>query len=165
MGACRYWSVLKSNTFSCYDVDDHNNEYFTIPLDGLKFRLKRKDDDPTESKQKIVLFKPGGGHVHHDYQEVELSCASISDIHSWMKSLSKVIESDDLERLDPLEKDVDDLHGKVTSYMRIVKKTMCDMVPKAITLFTIRELEEFVKFNLLKELTDVIDDKEVSIFL
>lgn len=74
-------------------------------------------------------------------------------------------ESDDLKRLDPLEKDVDYIYEKLISYMRIVKKTLCDMVPKAISLFTIKELEEFIDINLQNKLNDVLTDENVSIHL
>lgn len=63
--------------------------------------------------------------------------------------------------------DVEDIYEKVGSYMRIVKKTACDMVPKAITLFIIRNLQEFIQNDLLTE--SVLEkleneDNDVSIF-
>lgn len=66
---------------------------------------------------------------------------------------------------DPLEKDVDDTYEMITSYMRIVKKTMCDMVPKAITLFIIRELEKYINMKLLIDLAGILDDENVSVLL
>ncbi len=49
--------------------------------------------------------------------------------------------------------------------MHITKKTMCDMVPKAITLFIIRELEHFVETDLLIILLDILNNENVlSVF-
>lgn len=45
-------------------------------------------------------------------------------------------------------KEIDDLHGKINKYTAIVKKTARDMVPKAIKLYIIDELERFIKNDL-----------------
>lgn len=63
-----------------------------------------------------------------------------------------------------LEKYVDRAYDQITSYMRIVKKTMCDMVPKAITLFIIRELQQFIETNLLIILLEILNDEKVGVF-
>lgn len=72
-------------------------------------------------------------------------------------------EFDDMNRFDPLENDVDRAYDQITSYMRITKKTLCDMVPKAITLFIIRELEEFIETHLLIILLEILNDEDVSV--
>lgn len=56
-----------------------------------------------------------------------------------------------MDRLSPHAEDIEDIFEKIGSYMRIVKKTMCDMVPKAITLFIIRKLQQFIQKDLLSE--------------
>lgn len=56
-----------------------------------------------------------------------------------------------MDRLSPHAEDIEDIFEKIVSYMRIVKKTMCDMVPKAITLFIIRKLQQFIQKDLLSE--------------
>lgn len=53
--------------------------------------------------------------------------------------------------MNPRYQDVEDIYEKIGSYMRIVKKTMCDMVPKAITLFIIRRLQAFIQKDLILE--------------
>lgn len=64
---------------------------------------------------------------------------------------------------DPLQEKVDIAYGNISVYMGTVKKTMCDMVPKAITLFIIRSLEKFIKTDLLVKMYGTMDDKMVSI--
>lgn len=68
-----------------------------------------------------------------------------------------------MNRFDPFENDVDRAYDQITSYMRITKKTMCDMVPKAITLFIIRELEDFIETHLLIILLEILNDEDVSV--
>lgn len=67
-----------------------------------------------------------------------------------------------MSRLDPFENDVDDTYEKITSYIRIVKNTMCDMVPKAITNFIIQNLQEYIKKKLLIKLPEISNDERVS---
>lgn len=61
----------------------------------------------------------------------------------------------------PIE-DIFDIYGKIDSYMRIVKKTVRDMVPKAITLYIIRELEKYINTELLMVILNVPNDNYVS---
>lgn len=77
----------------------------------------------------------------------------------------KMQDTDKTNDLGPLEEDVDKTYDEISSYMNIVKKTMFDMVPKAITLYVIRNLEKFIKTDLLVKVTGVLSDENVSIFL
>lgn len=61
-------------------------------------------------------------------------------------------------KLSPFERDILDICKKVDTYMTIVKKTTRDMVPKAITLYIIRELEQFIN-----NITADSNEKYVSI--
>lgn len=59
--------------------------------------------------------------------------------------------------------DVDIIYKKIESYLRIVKKTACDMVPKAIMLYIIKRLQDYINNQLLMVLLDLPDDDFVSI--
>lgn len=52
----------------------------------------------------------------------------------------------------------------VAAYMQIAEKTTVHMVPKAITLYIIREVEKFITTDLLVQIVDTIDANEVSLF-
>lgn len=52
-------------------------------------------------------------------------------------------------------RDVNECHEKVTKYMSIVKKTACDMVPKAIKLYIIDNLKEYIQNDLQPTLLDL----------
>lgn len=48
-----------------------------------------------------------------------------------------------------IKRDVSECHEKVTKYMAIVKKTARDMVPKAIKVYIIGNLQKYIqKFKL-----------------
>lgn len=61
-------------------------------------------------------------------------------------------------------KDVFDIHDKIDSYMRIVKKTVRDMFPKAVTLYIIGELEKYITTDLLLVIMNIPSDKHVRIW-
>lgn len=65
--------------------------------------------------------------------------------------------------MDPaLKNDVEVIRKKIESYMRIVKKTTRDMIPKAMTLYIIEELRSYIKNDLLLKLITISDDDYVS---
>lgn len=66
-------------------------------------------------------------------------------------------------KLSSFEEDVLDICKKVDAYMNIVKETTRHMVPKAITLYIIRELENFINNDLLTTITSDSNEKYVSI--
>lgn len=68
-----------------------------------------------------------------------------------------------MEKTDPkLNETANGMFEKIDSYMRIVRKTTCDMVPKAITFFVIKELKNYVNDTLLMDFMDLPNDEYVS---
>lgn len=65
----------------------------------------------------------------------------------------------------PTDADVREVYKKIASYMHIVGKTTTHMVPKAITLYIIREVERFINTDLLVGIVNDIDKNDVSFFL
>lgn len=53
-----------------------------------------------------------------------------------------------------LKRDVSECHEKVVKYMTIVKKTARDMVPKAIKLYIIDNLKDYIQKDLAPTLLD-----------
>lgn len=62
------------------------------------------------------------------------------------------------------DEDVLDIYHKINTYMNIVKTTIRDMVPKAITLYIIRHLEKYISTDLLMEILNVPEDTYVRGF-
>lgn len=54
----------------------------------------------------------------------------------------------DMGKLGTLDRYVLDIYEKLRMYERIVKTTLGDMVPKAITLYIIKELRKFIDSDL-----------------
>lgn len=52
-----------------------------------------------------------------------------------------------------LNNEVDYVHEQIKAYMAIVKRTARDMVPKAVKLYIIDELKNFIHTKLLTSLT------------
>lgn len=50
------------------------------------------------------------------------------------------------------KRDVSECFEKVSKYMAIVRKNACDMVPKAIKLYIIDDLKNFIQTDLQPEL-------------
>ena len=70
----------------------------------------------------------------------------------------------EMEEIDPsIKRTVNDIYEKVDSYMRIVRKTTRDMVPKAITLYIIKELQDYINDKILMDFLDLSNDEYVSI--
>lgn len=67
-----------------------------------------------------------------------------------------------MKNLKPKDTIVEQIYNGTSEYMRIVNKTMCNMIPKAINLFIIQKLEGFIEINLHIKIPD--DDKHVSFF-
>lgn len=68
-----------------------------------------------------------------------------------------------MEDINPmLNKTVDDMYQKIDSYMRIVRKTARDMVPKAITFFVINALQDYISDKLMMDFLGLPTDEYVS---
>lgn len=67
-----------------------------------------------------------------------------------------------MKKLNTKDTNVEQIYNGTSAYMRIVNKTMCDMISKAINLFIIQKLEEFIEINLHIKIPD--DDKHVRFF-
>lgn len=50
------------------------------------------------------------------------------------------------------------VHKAIDTYMSIVKKTACDMIPKAISLYIINELKNVVNNEMQIKILDKVDN-------
>ncbi|XP_055296155.1 dynamin-like isoform X2 [Sitodiplosis mosellana] len=67
--------------------------------------------------------------------------------------------------IDPsLNRTVGDIYEKIDSYMRIVKKTTRDMVPKAITLYVVKELQDYINDKILMDFLGLPSDEYAEKF-
>lgn len=74
------------------------------------------------------------------------------------------VDFKEMGEIDPsIKRTVNDIYERVDSYMRIVRKTTRDMVPKAITLYIIKELQDYINDKILMDFLDLSNDEYVSI--
>ncbi|KAJ6648261.1 Dynamin [Pseudolycoriella hygida] len=156
----RYDPRYEKHTLSYYDLLDNSSKYafLTIQMDNLKFRLETDYYHRNLLSQKIVIFKPSGGEVARNILEIVLSSACESEICLWTKYLSQVIEMDGKTATGLYLKDIDEAYDKIVSYVSTVKKTMCNMVPKAIMSSIVRNVEKYIQKDLLVKMAEKLND-------
>lgn len=83
-----YWFELQSNTLSCYRNADHDDEKFTLALNGFKIR---------DAKSGVIdLFNANRQKLKH----LQLSCVSDGDFDEWKESFDRVLNKDEVVRID-----------------------------------------------------------------
>ncbi|KAJ6641737.1 Dynamin [Pseudolycoriella hygida] len=160
-----YLCVLDSHSFTAYERDP----VISFDWNGLCLRYCEND--------KIIIYRSSGRNVYTNTKELTITPKIPRTFPLWKKSLSDAIrnvedtaedksyntdESTDAPMImNPRFQDVDDIYDKIDSYFRIVKNTMCDMVPKAITLFVVRRLQDYIKKDLITEsILNKLDDEK-----
>lgn len=162
-----YWFVLTSENLSWYKDETEKDRKYMIQLEGL--RLRDGDSGIISKRASIVVFNPSGHNVHKDHKTLELSCASEEEIEGWKASFlragvypekahSDVVADADHDgsghggsqpSIDPqLERQVETIRNLVASYMRIISKSVRDVVPKAIMHLMINDLKAYIRSQM-----------------
>ncbi|VDN07603.1 unnamed protein product [Thelazia callipaeda] len=156
------WFVLTSDNLSWYKDDEEKEKKYMLPLDGIK--LRDLEAGFMSKQHKFALFYPDGKNIYKDYKQLELSASNLDEVDAWKASFlragvypEKEKQSDDGEvdymitaeietSVDPqLERQVETIRNLVDSYMRIVTKTIRDLVPKAIMFLIVNKVSEFLR--------------------
>lgn len=154
------WFVLTSDSLSWYKDDEEKEKKYMLPLDGIK--LRDLEAGFMSRQHKFALFYPDGKNIYKDYKQLELSANNLDEVDAWKASFlragvypEKEKTFDDLENgrdieettsVDPqLERQVETIRNLVDSYMRIVTKTIRDLVPKAIMFLIVNKVSEFLR--------------------
>ncbi|KAL3104123.1 hypothetical protein niasHS_002150 [Heterodera schachtii] len=165
-GSRECWFVLTSDSLSWYKDDEEKEKKYMLPLDGIK--LKDLEAGFMSRQHKFALFYPDGKNIYKDYKELELSAKNLDEVDAWKASFLRAgvypekehqptsDENGHVEEpssLDPqLERQVETIRNLVDSYMRIINKTIRDLVPKAIMHLIVNKLGDFLKDELLASL-------------
>uniref|UniRef100_A0A914W0Q0 Dynamin n=1 Tax=Plectus sambesii TaxID=2011161 RepID=A0A914W0Q0_9BILA len=160
------WFVLTSDSISWFKDDEEREKKYMLPLDGIK--LRDLEQGFMSRQHKFALFYPDGKNIYKDYKQLELSAPSADDVDAWKASFLRAgvypekergpddeanHAPEELSSLDPqLERQVETIRNLVDSYMRIVTKTIRDLVPKAIMHLIVNEINEFIRDELLANL-------------
>uniref|UniRef100_A0A915DH68 Dynamin n=1 Tax=Ditylenchus dipsaci TaxID=166011 RepID=A0A915DH68_9BILA len=160
------WFVLTSDNLSWYKDDEEKEKKYMLQLDGIK--LKDLEAGFMSRAHKFALFYPDGKNIYKDYKQLELSANNLDDVDSWKASFLRAgvypekeqpiqdengQAQEDAGSMDPqLERQVETIRNLVDSYMRIVTKTIRDLVPKAIMHLIVNKIGEFLRDELLANL-------------
>uniref|UniRef100_A0A7E4ZUD2 Dynamin n=1 Tax=Panagrellus redivivus TaxID=6233 RepID=A0A7E4ZUD2_PANRE len=167
------WFVLTSDNLSWYKDDEEKEKKYMLPLDGIK--LKDLEAGFMSRQHKFALFYPDGRNIYKDYKQLELSATNLDEVDSWKASFlragvypeKEAAPIDEQENgveessMDPqLERQVETIRNLVDSYMRIITKTIRDLVPKAIMYLIVNKISEFLREELLAHLYQSGGDTE-----
>ncbi|KAI6229703.1 Dynamin GTPase [Aphelenchoides fujianensis] len=156
------WFVLTSDTLSWYKDDEVEKEKkYMLQLDGIK--LKDLEAGFMSRQHKFALFYPDGKNIYKDYKQLELSANNLDEVDAWKASFLRAGVYPEKDQpvadengqtvednsMDPqLERQVETIRNLVDSYMRIVTKTISDLVPKWIMLLIVNKVSEFLHDEL-----------------
>lgn len=91
--ACnQYFFELKSNTLTCYEDEDCDDEKFTLPLNGFKVRCMIRD---AEIGFFIDLINPN----RRKLKRLQLACLSDEDFVQWKESFDRVLNKGEQVRI------------------------------------------------------------------
>ncbi|VIP00257.1 Uncharacterized protein BM_BM9362 [Brugia malayi] len=153
------WFVLTSDSLSWYKDDEEKEKKYMLPLDGIK--LRDLEAGFMSKQHKFALFYPDGKNIYKDYKQLELSASNLDEVDAWKASFLRAGVYPEKEKsagddetvteieetsMDPqLERQVETIRNLVDSYMRIVTKTIRDLVPKAIMFLIVNKVNEFLR--------------------
>ncbi|GAB6023415.1 hypothetical protein CHUAL_008201 [Chamberlinius hualienensis] len=163
-GSREYWFVLTSESLSWFKDDEEKDKKYMLPLDGL--RLRDIEQGFMSRRHTFALFNPDQRNVYKDYKQLELSCETQEEVDTWKASFlragvypeKKVDQvngeeeraAEEATSMDPqLERQVETIRNLVDSYMKIITKTIRDLVPKTIMHLMINNGKEFINGELL----------------
>ncbi|RCN33354.1 dynamin family protein [Ancylostoma caninum] len=135
---------------------------YMLPLDGIK--LRDIESGFMSRQHKFAIFYPDGKNIYKDYKQLELGCNNLDEVDAWKASFlragvypekQKAPDDENQEvveetSMDPqLERQVETIRNLVDSYMRIITKTIKDLVPKAIMHLIVSQVTQFMHDELL----------------
>ncbi|XP_031560017.1 dynamin-1-like [Actinia tenebrosa] len=160
MGSKEYWFVLSAEALTWYRDEEEKEQKYQIRLDGVRLR----DLEPGFMSKKVsfALFNPETKNLFKDHKQLELSAENQETIDSWKASFLRAgvyperNSSEDkslqgeIGTLDPqMERQVETIRNLVDSYIKIVMKTIRDLVPKTIMYMICNNIKDFISQELL----------------
>lgn len=158
-----YWFILTAESLSWYKDDEEKEQKYQLRLDGV--RLRDAEAGFISRKAAFAIFNPDQKNLFKDYKSLELAGENQDVIDSWKASFLRagvypVRESSEekslqgeIGTLDPqMERQVETIRNLADSYIKIVSKTVRDLVPKTVMFFIINNVKEFIGQELLAHL-------------
>ncbi|OQV14233.1 Dynamin-1 [Hypsibius exemplaris] len=174
-GSKEYWFVLTSESLSWFKDGDEKEKKYMLMLDGLK--LRDVDGGFMSRRFMFALFYPDGKNVFKEFKMLELSCTTQEDMDTWKASFLRAgvypekakseengLGGEDGDRhedagaQDPnLERQVETIRGLVDSYMKIITKTVKDLIPKTVMHLLMNETKDYIHADLMAQLYSTVD--------
>ncbi|XP_065067999.1 dynamin-1-like [Rhopilema esculentum] len=158
-----YWFVLTAESLTWFKDDSEKETKYQLRLQDC--RLRDVESGLLSKRHYFALFNPDSKNVLKDYKQLELSAETQDIVDSWKASFLRAgvfperdRDDDDggsngLGSMDPiLERQVETVRYLVDSYMRIVSKSVQDMVPKIVMYIVVNKIKDFVQAELLANL-------------
>ncbi|CAH3166704.1 unnamed protein product [Porites lobata] len=175
-----YWFILTAETLCWYKDDEEKEQKYQLGLDGV--RLRDAEAGFISRKPGFAIFNPDHKNLFKDYKSLELTGENQDVVDSWKASFLRVgvyperVFSDDkslqveIGTLDPqLERQAETIRTLADSYIRIVSKTVRDLVPKTVMFFVVNNVKDFIGQELLAYLyltgkeNDLMQESEAEI--
>lgn len=158
-----YWFILTAETLSWYKDEEEKEQKYQLRLDNV--RQRDAEAGFISRKAAFAIFNPDQKNLFKDYKSLELAGENQDIIDSWKASLLRAgvyPERDTSEdkgmqgeigTLDPqMERQVETIRNLADSYIKIVSKTVRDLVPKTVMFFIVNNVKEFIGQELLAHL-------------
>uniref|UniRef100_A0A0K0CV33 dynamin GTPase n=2 Tax=Strongyloidea TaxID=27829 RepID=A0A0K0CV33_ANGCA len=139
------WFVLMSDSLSWFKDDEEKEKKYMLPLDGIK--LRDIESGFMSRQHKFALFYQDGKNIYKDYKQLELGCNNLDEVDAWKASFLRAGVYPEKQKAP--EDEVETIRNLVDSYMRIVTKTIKDLVPKAIMHLIVSQVTQFMHDELL----------------
>lgn len=169
-GSKEGWFVLKADSLNWYKDEEEKEKKYMLTLDGVK--LKDLESGFMTRAFRFALFYADGRNVYKDQKQLEVGCYSGEEVDAWKASFMRAgvytekppspdkpsEEKPEELSIDPtIERQVETIRNLVDSYLKIVSKTIKDMVPKTVMHLIVNQMSDFLKDELLLKLYEYGD--------
>ena len=169
--AKEYWFVLTAESFSWYKDEEEKEQKYQLRLEGCK--LRDLEAGWLARKAAFALFNPDQKNLFKDHKQLELAGETQDIVDEWKASFLRAgvypqreqnesDKSSELGSLDPqMERQVETIRNLVDSYLKIVSKTIKDLVPKTIMFMIVQNTKDFIGSEILAHIYSSGDTKSM----
>lgn len=158
--AKEYWFILTAESLSWYKDEEEKEQKYQLRLEGCK--LRDLEAGWLARKAAFALFNPDQKNLFKDHKQLELSGETQDIVDEWKASFLRAgvypqrekneneSNTSELGSLDPqMERQVETIRNLVDSYLKIVSKTVRDLVPKTCMYMIVQNTKDFIGSEIL----------------
>ncbi|XP_028411084.1 dynamin-1-like isoform X2 [Dendronephthya gigantea] len=167
--AKEYWFILTAESLSWYKDEEEKEQKYQLRLEGCK--LRDLEAGWMSRKAAFAIFNPDQKNLFKDHKQLELAGETQDIIDEWKASflragvypqreMNESDKSSELGSLDPqMERQVETIRNLVDSYLKIVSKTIRDLVPKTCMYMIVQNTKDFIGSEILAHIYSSGDTK------